>query len=158
MAVSKIDGTIEEVVIRRRRSQVSFYDRVKFRLDDGSTKTWTRAHIANSVGDLMVPGTRGRFYLFTAIDHRGICGVRTEAGKEAFGIAKVNEYVSIGIMVTMTLLTILNVAIFNEVRIIPLVLAILGIPMFLVYRQNRVECEKAYDADAGYRPTPRPVR
>ena len=94
MAQSTIDGTVEEAVLRRRRSQGSFYDSIKFRLDDGSTKTWTKAHVMNNVGDLLTPGTRGRFYLFTAIDHRGVSGIRTDDGREAFGVARLNEQVA----------------------------------------------------------------
>ena len=52
-----------------------------FRLDDGSTKTWAKAVVMNNVADLLKPGTRGRFYLYTAIDHRGVHGVRTDDGR-----------------------------------------------------------------------------
>jgi hypothetical protein len=152
MATSTIDGTVEEAVLRRRRLKASFYDRVKFRLDDGSTKTWTRAHVANDVGDLLVPGTRGRFYFFTAIDHRGISGVRTADGREAFGVNRINEYAGLGITISMTMLTILYITMLDKVSIWALVLAILGLPMFFLYRQNRVDAEKAFRADAGYRP------
>lgn len=152
MATSTIDGTVEEAVLRRRRAKASFYDRVKFRLDDGSTKTWTRAHVGNDVGDLLVPGTRGRFYLFTAIDHRGISGVRTADGREAFGVNRINEYAGLGIFISMTLLTILYITMLEKVSLWALILAILGLPMFFYYRQNRVDAEKAFRADAGYRP------
>ena len=151
MATSTIDGTIEEAVIRRRRSQGSFYDLIKFRLDDGSTKTWTKAHVMNNVGDLLVPGTRGRFYLFTAIDHRGVSGVRTDDGREVFGVATMNERVGIGIAISMTLLTILYVTVLQKISIVSLVLAVLGVPMFFLYRQNRLDAEKAFRDDAGYR-------
>jgi hypothetical protein len=152
MATSTVDGTVEEAVIKRRRARHSFYERVKFRLDDGSTKTWTKAHVLNDVAALLVPGTHGRFYLFTAIDHRGISGVRTDDGREAFGVNPVNEYAGLGIFISMTLLTILYVTVLEKISIIALVLAILGVPMFFLYRQNRVEAEMAFRADAGYRP------
>ncbi len=155
MATSTIDGTIEEAVIKRRRSQGSFYERIKFRLDDGSTRNWAKAHVMNNVGDLLVPGTRGRFYLFTTIDHRGVSGVRTDDGREAFGINKVNEYAGIGIVIGMLFLTALNIAMFDRVSIISLVLIVLGVPMFFLYRQNRLDAEKAFNADAGFRPAAR---
>ena len=155
MATFAIDGTIEEAVIRRRRSKVSFYDRIKFRLDDGRTRTWTRAHVANEVGDALVPGTHGRFYLYRAIDHRGISGVRTDDGRELFGVSRINENVGIGVTISMTLLTILYVTVLQKVSILSLVLAVLGVPMYFLYRQNRVDAEKAFRADAGYRPAVR---
>jgi hypothetical protein len=155
MATSTIDGTVEEAVLRRRRAKASFYDSVKFRLEDGSTKTWTKAHVGNEVSNLLVPGIRGRFYLFTAIDHRGISGVRTDDGREAFGVNRINEYAGLGIFISMTLLCILQVAVLDKISMISLVLAVLGLPMFLLYRQTRVDAEKAFRADAGYRPSAR---
>jgi len=155
MAQSIIDGTVEEAVIRRRRSQGSFYDSIKFRLDDGSTKTWTKAHVMNNVGDLLTPGTRGRFYLFTAIDHRGVSGVRTDDGREAFGVAKLNELVGMWMVIINILLTILYVTMLNGISVLALILIVLGVPMFFLYRQNRLDAEKAFRADAGYRPPAR---
>ena len=155
MATSTIDGTVEEAVIKRRRSQGSFYERIKFRLDDGSTRTWTKAHVMNNVSDLLTPGTRGRFYLFTAIDHRGVSGVRTEDGREAFGVARLNEQVGMWIVIINLLLTIFYLAVMNGVSILALILIVLGVPMFFLYRQNRLDAEKAFQADAGYRPPAR---
>lgn len=152
MATSTIDGTIEEAVIKRRRSQGSFYERIKFRLDDGSTRTWAKAHVMNNVSDLLVPGTRGRFYLFTAIDHRGVSGVRTEDGREAFGVAKLNEQVGMWLVLINILLTIFYVTVMDGVSVLALILIVLGVPMFFLYRQNRLDAEKAFRADAGFRP------
>lgn len=152
MATSMIDGTVEEAVLKRRRSQGSFYERIKFRLDDGSTKTWAKAHVMNNVGDLLVPGTRGRFYLFTAIDHRGVSGIRTADGREAFGVARLNEQVGLGMVALSILMTILYVTLLNGISIWFLILIVLGIPMFFLYRQNRLDAEKAFRADTGYRP------
>ena len=153
MATSTIDGTVEEAVIKRRRSQGSYYERIKFRLDDGSTRTWAKAHVMNNVGDLLVPGTRGRFYLFTAIDHRGVSGVRTEDGKEAFGVAKLNEQVGMWLVIVNILLTIFYVAVMDGISVLALILIVLGVPMFFLYRQNRLDAEKAFRADAGFRPS-----
>ena len=152
MATSTIDGIVEEAVIRRRRSQGSFYERIRFRLDDGSTRTWAKAHVMNEVGDLLLPGTRGRFYLFTAIDHRGVSGVRTADGREAFGVARLNELVGLWIVVVNLLLTILYVAFMDSISVLALVLIVLGVPMFFLYRQNRRDAEKAFRSDAGFRP------
>ena len=155
MATSTIDGTVEEAVLKRRRSQGSFYERVKFRLDDGSTRTWAKAHVMNNVGDLLLPGTRGRFYLFAAIDHRGISGVRTDDGREAFGVAKLNELVGLWIVIINLLLTVMYIAFMDSISVLALILIVLGVPMFFLYRQNRLDAEKAFRTDAGYRPAAR---
>jgi hypothetical protein len=155
MATSSLDGVVEEAVIRRRRSQGSFYERIRFRLDDGSTRTWAKAHVMNNVGDLLLPGTRGRFYLYTAIDHRGVSGVRTADGREAFGVARVNELVGLWIVIVNLLLTVMYVAFMDSISVLALILIVLGVPMFFLYRQNRLDAEKAFNADAGFRPVAR---
>lgn len=155
MATSMIDGTVEEAVLKRRRSSMSFYERVKFRLDDGSTKTWTKAHVANNVGDLLSPGAHGRFYFFTAIDHRGVSGARLDDGREAFGVSRINETVGICLVVVNILLTIMYVSMMDKVSILALILIVLGVPMFFLYRQNRLDAEKAFMSDTGYRPPAR---
>ena len=152
MATSTIDGTVEEAVLKRRRPRASFYERITFRLDDGSTRTWAKAHVGNEVAALLSPGTRGRFYLFTAIDHRGISGVRTEDGREVFAFNRMNEYAGLGIFISMTILTIIYVTLLQKISILSLVLAVLGLPMFFLYRQTRVDAEKAFRADSGFRP------
>jgi len=152
MATSIIDGVVEEAVLKRRRSQGSVYERFVFRLDDGSTKTWAKAMVMNNVADLALPGTRGRFYLFTAIDHRGISGVRTADGREAFGVATLNEKAGIWIIVMMALVNILYVTVLDKISILSLVLMVLGVPMYILYRQTRIEAERAFAADQGYRP------
>ena len=155
MATSTIDGTVEEAVLKRRRPKVSVYERIKFRLDDGSTRTWTKAIVGNEVANLLVPGTHGRFYTFTAIDHRGISGVRTDDGREAFAVGRANEYAGLGIFISMTLLVIFEMAMLDRVSLWALILAVLGLPMFVLYRQTRVDAEKAFRAEAGYRPPAR---
>ena len=152
MATSMIDGTVEEAVLKRHRSKVSFYERIKFRLDDGTTMTWAKAHVANSVVELLTPGAHGRFYFFTAIDHRGVSGARLDDGREAFGVSKINETVGIWLVIVNILLTILYVTVMDKISILALILIVLGVPMFFLYRQNRLDAEKAFNADAGYRP------
>jgi hypothetical protein len=155
MATSTIDGTVEEAVLKRRRPKASVYERIKFRLDDGSTRTWAKAIVGNEVANLLAPGSRGRFYLFTAIDHRGVSGVRTDDGREAFAVSKVNELAGMWIVIINVLLTIFYIAVMDGVSILALILIVLGVPMFFLYRQTRLDAEKAFQADAGYRPPAR---
>jgi hypothetical protein len=152
MGVSVIDGTIEEVVLRRRRKLGSVYDRVVFRLDDGSTKTWGKSVVWNEVADHLKPGLRGRFYLYTAIDHRGIHGIRTAGGQEVYGFGKVNEIVSIVIFVTMALLVAISVATMGDAPLLATILLVLSIPMYILYRGTRVQAERQFRADTGFLP------
>lgn len=157
MATSTIDGIVEEAVLKRHGSTGSLYERIKFRLDDGSTRTWAKAHVATRVAELLAPGTRGRFYLFTAIDHRGISGVRTADGREGFGVSKLNETIGLWLAIVNVALTLVYVFVLEGVQILALILIVLGIAMFILYRQNRREAEKAFRADAGFRPAAGPA-
>lgn len=153
MATSIIDGTIEEAVLKKRRVLASVYTRIVFRLDDGSAKTWAKAIVMNNVADLLLPGTRGRFYLFTAMDHRGVHGVRTADGRSAVGINKINERAGIGIFIVSALVVTLYLTVLDEgAPVLSIILMLLGLPMFVLYRHYRVEAERQFAADAGYSP------
>ena len=156
MAVSTIDGTVEEAVLRRRRAKNSTYDSIKFRLEDGSTKTWTKAQVMNDVAELLAPGTRGRFYLFTGVDHRGISGVRADDGRSAFGAVKMLEQVWLWLLAFNIVLLVFYLAM-SKISFLALILIVLSVPMYFLSRQNRLDGEKAFQADAGYRPPARPA-
>jgi len=152
MAVSIIDGRLEEVVLRRRRKLASIYDRLTFRLADGGTKTWAKAIVSNDVADHLKPGQSGRFYLYTAIDHRGVHGVRTADGADVYGFGKQNEIIALVITAVTTITNILSVTVLGHIQILASILMVLGLPMYFAYRHTRVQAERQYQADAGFRP------
>ena len=152
MATTIIDGTIEEAVIKRRRKLGSVFTRILFRLDDGTTKTWAKAVAANDVADALKPGTRGRFYLYTAMDHRGIHGLRTADGREIYGFGKQNEIVSLVIFVVSALTVGLSVMALGDAPLLAAILLVLSVPMYFLYRRTRVQAEGQFQGDAGYRP------
>jgi hypothetical protein len=80
MSVSIIDGTIEEAVPGRKAMSVRLFKSIVFRLADGSTKTVLKPVVHSEVAGQIQPGTSGRFYLFAAIDHRGLHGLRDDKG------------------------------------------------------------------------------
>lgn len=152
MGVSAIDGTIEAMVLKRARRNVRIYDPIVFRLADGTARTWTRAVVDAGVAEHLLPGTRGRFYLFTAIDHRGIHGVRDAAGREAYGFARVNETAMLGVTAFCFLWVALTLYFAGDAPIIGTLILILGLPAWFLYRKTRLEAEAQFAADAGYRP------
>jgi hypothetical protein len=106
----------------------------------------------NNVADTLKPGTAGRFYLYTAIDHRGIHGVRTADGAEVYGFGRVNEYASIGIFLISALTVMLTLAVFGAPQLLATILLVLSVPMYLLYRNTRVQADRQFKADAGYWP------
>jgi hypothetical protein len=152
MATSIIDGTIEEVEVKRRRKLGTVFKRILFRLDDGTTKTWAKAVVWNNVADQLKPGFRGRFYLYTAMDHRGLHGFRTADGREAYGFGKQNEIISLVIFVMMALLVAISFSAMGDAPLFAVILLVLSVPMYILYRGTRVQAEKQFQGDAGYRP------
>ena len=74
MAVSTIDGTLEEAVVKRAFARVIAYERLRFRLADGREQMVTKIVAERGLAERLQPGTRGRFYLFKVIDHQGFAG------------------------------------------------------------------------------------
>lgn len=158
MAVRTIDGTIEEVELKARRKLGSVYSRILFRLPDGGSETVGKSIVWNNVADRLKPGTSGRFYLYSAMDHRGIHGIRTVEGDEVFGFGKQNEIVAIAVLVMAALTVYLTMdsageSIFQRfIWLISVLLLVAGGPMYLAYRHTRVQAERQFQADQGYRP------
>ena len=158
MGVSIIDGTIEERVLKRVRSNLRIFERISFRLADGSTKSIAKAIVDAELEDLLLPGTSGRFYLFTQIDHRGIHGVRTSDGRSRFKFPKNNEKMMLVALGIGLVLIALSVAM-GGVSLWGVLLILLGIPGYFLYRATRLAAEHQFAADGGHQGglTPEPA-
>ena len=91
MSTSMIDGTVEEAVPGRSRGGTTVFKSIRFLLDDGSSRTVTKAVVRQAVADELTPGAKGRFYLFNAFDIKGIHGVRTPDGREVYDFPGSNQ-------------------------------------------------------------------
>src|SRR5687767_13512960 len=91
MSTSTIDGTVEEAVPGRSRSGTTGFKSIRFLLDDGSSRTLTKMVVKQAVADELIPGAKGRFYLFNAFDLKGVHGVRTPDGREVFDFPGSNQ-------------------------------------------------------------------
>lgn len=151
MAVSTIDGTLAEAKLKTARRNLRIYEYLKFRLADGSEKTVAKSIVDAEVAALLEPGTSGRFYLYTAIDHRGIHGVRAADGRTAFKYPKNNETAMLIVAGIGVLLLLLNLAM-DRLSIWGLLCIVLGVPGYLLYRSTRGTAERQWEADGGYRP------
>lgn len=148
MAVSVIDGTLEAAVVKRIRGKTRIYQSLQFRLRDGSSRSIAKAFVHEDVAALLEPGTSGCFYLYTAIDHRGIHGVRDDRGRSAFAISRVNEYV----MIVTAVVGIALTAFFlmdDKISIWGVLCIILGIPGYFLYRHVRAEATRQFERHGG---------
>jgi hypothetical protein len=150
MGTSIIDGTVEAVWLKRRRSKVAVYDKILFRLADGRTRSIGKSVVGPAVADRLVPGTSGRFYLYTAIDHHGLHGLRDREGRAVYAFPTVNETAMLILACLNALWLILSIVLADRVPLLPLFLTVCAFPGWFLYRQTRVQAQRQFDGDTGY--------
>ncbi len=150
MGVSIVDGTIEEAVLKKARSNLRIYQYIKFRQQDGETMTVMKPIVDASVAELLTPGTSGRFYLFTQIDHRGIHGVRTNDGREVGKFPKNNETGMIVVGVMGLVMLAVSFAI-DRINGWGFICVLLGFPGYILYRSTRSIGERQFAEDGNRR-------
>ena len=147
-----IEGTLQNVSVRKANSKVTLYDSIDWRLSDGSTQRVEKIAVAPVVAEVLASDAQGRFYTYQAIDHRGLMGVRTSDGRAAFAMPSGNEKIMLiaaivgALWFTGVLLTRGGVALLG------LAMAVLGGYFYFSYRKLRTEIRARFDADAGYAP------
>ena len=149
MAVSTIDGTLEEAVVKRTFARVISYERLRFRLADGGEKVLTKIVAEKGLAEHLQPGTRGRFYLFNVVDHKGVCGLRDASGGAWFAFIKGAEngmLICAAVGATALLLSVLLRTWITSWAVISL---LIGVPMYIAYRAARLEAERRFAADDG---------
>lgn len=150
MGVSTIDGTLEEAHLKTARRNMRVYRQLKFRLADGSEKSVAKAIVDAEVAAALLPGTRGRFYLFQQIDHRGLHGIRTSDGQALSKFPRTNENAMIAVGCIGLFLTVLTLAM-DKISIWGVICVLLGFPGYFLYRGTRLAAEEQFAADQGYR-------
>lgn len=149
MANSMIDGTIEDVQIKRATAKLTIFDTIKLRLDNGSERTLVKNVATSEVADALKPGASGRFYLYSAIDHKGVHGFRPRAGgKTIFGYPLNNERIMLVVLIVNLIWLVGGIAIDGGVRLLALALTIMGAICYPLYRKSRVESQKQVENDS----------
>jgi hypothetical protein len=147
MNIETIDGTIETATVKQSNSKVSIYDAIAFRLADGSERRLEKVAVAPSVAEMLQPGVQGRFYAYSAIDHKGLVAARSKDGRSAYAIPSGNERIMLmAAIVGLIWFTIVLIT-RGSVAWLSLVLAIAGGFGFFSYRSTRIESRARYDAD-----------
>jgi hypothetical protein len=152
MAVSTIDGRIEEAVLKRAVKNLRIYERIKFRLPDGSEKSIAKAQVDAAVAEHLIPGSSGRFYLFTAFDHRGIHGFRDASGTAVCVYPQNNEKAALISGGVGLALFLVNLLARDAISFLGIGLMILGPVTYFIYRSTRVEATGQFEADSRFRP------
>lgn len=151
MGTSTIDGTIEAVDIKRKRGNFTVFETIRFRLDSGADKTVTKALVANELANRLTPGTSGRFYLFTAVDQKGVHGLRSRKSGESIHAWVGSNEKAMRFMFWLLLATVvLMIAVTGDVGLLPFGIMILAGICWFLYRKARIESRRQFDADSGY--------
>ncbi|MDT9600578.1 hypothetical protein [Sphingosinicella rhizophila] len=152
MSTSIVEGVVEEAKLKRARGGISIFDHIRFQLDDGGTRTINKAVVAKDVAEKLTPGSRGRFYLFTAFDLKGVHGVRSADGASVYGFPGNNEKVFILLGIVNILWIAFRVAVDGQVPFLAVGLIILAIVGYVLMSKGRREARKQFDDDESQAP------
>ena len=151
MSVAAINGTLEAANLKRKVRNISVYDSIVIRRDDGSEERLGKTMVSNPVADALQPGTRGRFYTYASIDHKGMHGVRAADGKSVFDFPKNNETIALIVLVVNLIWLIGGVLLDGQIRLFPLALTVFGGVIYPLYRNTRMQALRQFEADSAAR-------
>lgn len=152
MAVSFIDGTLEQAELKRAPLNLRVYKQLTFRLRDGRTHVINKAIVDAKVAALLEPGVSGRFYLFNAPDHRGIHGIRDSTGRAVSAFPRNNER-------AMLIVSIMGIVLLGATLAMDmlsgwaLITVGIGVPFYIIFRSTRIAAERQFEGDSGYTPS-----
>lgn len=151
MSVSIIDGSIESADLKRARGGVSVFRSIGFQQDGVGPRTIRNAVVTDSIAAELVPGTRGRFYVYNAFDLRGVHGIRTADGREVHGFPGNNQKIFLIMGIVNILWIALVVATRDAVPMLGVALLILAVVGYIFMGKGRREAQAQFEGDAGYR-------
>lgn len=154
MGTSIIDGTVEEATLKRAKAGISIFNTIRFRLDDGSTRTIKKAVTTQDVATALTPGTRARYYLYTTFDLKGVHGARFADGGSVYGFPGTNQKLFLLLIVINLLWIGLKVAVDGAVPFLGVGLLILGVVGYVLMGKGAREAQEQFDADSGYAGAP----
>lgn len=148
MAVSVIDGTLESVTVKRKASRVwRLHDLVFRTAAGGETRLDGMTVVTPDIGVALQPGVNGRFYVYRAIDHKGIHAVRSPDGSVLMKFPRSNET----LMAVLFFINIAAAAAMFAIDGSPNWLTVALIPftsvLWFLYRAARREAEAQVIAD-----------
>jgi len=150
MTTSIIDGTVEEAVPGRSRGGITVFKSIRFQLDDGSSRTVTKAVVKQAIADELTPGAKARFYLFNAFDIRGVHGVRTPDGRSVYDFPGNNQKLFLILGVINLVWIAFTVAVKGGVPLLGVALLTLAAVGWYFMGKGQTEAKQQFDGDAGF--------
>lgn len=149
MGTSTIDGTIEAAELKRTAKGLSLFNSIRFRLDDGSTRTITKAVANTAIADELVPGSTGCFYLFTGFDLKGVHGIRRSDGTAICDFPSRNAKLFLLVGVINLAWIVLRVGLDGTVPLLGVALLVLAGVGYTLLSKTAREAQAQFDADNG---------
>ncbi|WP_447751671.1 hypothetical protein [Sphingopyxis fribergensis] len=153
MPTSIIDGSIEAADLKRAKGGATIFRSVTFQQADGGTRTIRNAVVKDNVAAELVPGARGRFYLYNAFDLKGVHGVRTIDGRDIYGFAGNNQKIFLILGIVNLAWIIFTIAVRGGVPLLGAALLILSVVGYIFMSKGQREAQAQFDGDSGYRVT-----
>ena len=150
MSTSIIDGTVADVVPGRRARGIAILKSIRFDLADGSSRTVTKAVVTKDIAAEIVPGAKGRFYLYNAFDMRGIHGVRTADGRAVHGFPTNNQTLFLVAGTINLAWVVIMIALRGAIPLLGAALLVLCAVGWYFMGRGKDEARKQFDGDAGY--------
>jgi len=147
MTTSIVDGTVEAAEAGRRTGGFTVFKSLTFKLDDGSSRTLTKMVVKKALADEIVPGAKGRFYLFQAFDLRGVHGLRTPDGRAVYAFPGNNKVIFLILGVVNFLWIAFKVAVDAEIPLLGAGLMVLAVVGWYFMGKGEKEAKRQFDAD-----------
>ena len=157
MSTSIVDGTIEEAVPGRSRGGITVFKSIRFKGDDGTERTITKAVVKQPLVDELTAGARGRFYLFNAFDIRGVHGLRTADGRSVYVFPTNNQKIFLLLGIVNLLWIAFKVAVDGEIPMLAAALLVLAVVGWVMMGKGEKEAKAQFDGDTGKRTAPAPA-
>ncbi|WP_077145253.1 hypothetical protein [Sphingopyxis sp. KK2] len=155
MGTSIIDGTVTATDVKRTAGDMTIFKTIDFLRDDGTSQSLNNAVTRKDVTEMLQPGTRGRFYGFSALDIGGIHGVRTADGRAAFAYpGGNNQKIFLMAAIVGGAFVAFMVATRGEIPLFGAAALILGVVGYIFMGKGARETRAQFDGDSGYVPTP----
>jgi len=150
MPTSMIDGTVEEADVRTDRAGVKIFRCIRFRLNDGSEHTIEKVVTTKAVGDEIVPGASGRFYLFKAFDIKGVHGMRTADGGAVHGFPGNNQRIFLLAGIVAVLWNAILIATRDSISLLAVAMIVLSVVGWYFTSKGKREAQAQFEGDIDY--------
>lgn len=148
MGTSTVDGTIEAAELKRSARGLSIFNSIRFRLNDGSTRTITKAVAKKAIADELTPGNSARFYLFTGFDLKGVHGIRKSGGAAIYDFPGGNAKLFLIMGIVNLLWITLRVTTQGDIPLLAVALIILAVVGYSLLSKTEREAKQQFERDS----------